>query len=189
MGVSFGGYLAPRAASAESRIAACIADPGEFTLFEEMKSRMPSWIARELPNGNPLVLAGLNLMMRRRMRHVTAGWGLRRGLWVHGVKSPIAYLRLTQDYSLEGLAGRVRCPTLICSAENDDIGVTADKLYDALTCEKARIRVLADEGAGEHCESGARTLFNERVFDWLDDVLGSSKAAPNATPATLETVS
>jgi len=189
MGVSFGGYLAPRAASAESRIAACIADPGEFSLFDEMKSRMPSWIARELPNGNPLVLAGLNLMMRRRMRHVTAGWGLRRGLWVHGVKSPIAYLRLTQDYSLEGLAGRVRCPTLICSAENDDIGVTADKLYDALTCEKARIRFLADEGAGEHCESGARTLFNERVFDWLDDVLGLSKAAPNATPATLETVS
>ena len=27
MGVSFGGYLAPRAVSAESRIAACIADP------------------------------------------------------------------------------------------------------------------------------------------------------------------
>jgi len=189
MGVSFGGYLAPRAASAESRIAACIADPGEFTLFEEMKSRMPPWIARELPNGNPLVLAGLNLMMRRRMRHVTAGWGLRRGLWVHGVKSPLAYLRLTQDYSLEGLAGLIRCPILICSAENDDIGVTADKLYAALTCEKARLRFLAAEGAGEHCESGARSLFNERVFDWLDDVLGVSKAAPNATPATLETVS
>jgi pimeloyl-ACP methyl ester carboxylesterase len=189
MGVSFGGYLAPRAASAEPRIAACIADPGEFTLFEEMKSRMPPWIARELPNGNPLVLAGLNLMMRRRMRHVTAGWGLRRGLWVHGVDSPLAYLRLTQDYSLEGLAGRIRCPTLICSAENDDIGVTADKLYAALTCEKARLRFLAAEGAGEHCESGARSLFNERAFDWLDDVLGVSKAAPNATPATLETVS
>ena len=189
MGVSFGGYLAPRAASAEPRIAACIADPGEFTLFEEMKSRMPPWIARELPNGNPLVLAGLNLMMRRRMRHVTAGWGLRRGLWVHGVDSPLAYLRLTQDYSLEGLAGRIRCPTLICSAENDDIGVTADKLYAALTCEKSRLRFLAAEGAGEHCESGARSLFNERVFDWLDGVLGVSKTAPNAMPATLETVS
>ena len=186
MGVSFGGYLAPRAASAEPRIAACIADPGEFSLFEEMKSRMPPWIARELPRGNPLVLAGLNLMMRRRMRHITAGWGLRRGLWVHGVKSPLAYLRLTQDYSLEGLADRIRCPTLICSAENDDIGVTADKLYAALTCEKARLRFLAADGAGEHCESGARTLFNERVFDWLDGVLGVSKPAANAKPTTLE---
>jgi dipeptidyl aminopeptidase/acylaminoacyl peptidase len=33
MGISLGGYLAPRAASAEPRIAACIADPGEFSLF------------------------------------------------------------------------------------------------------------------------------------------------------------
>ena len=40
MGVSFGGYLAPRAASAESRIAACIADPGEFSLLDEFKSRL-----------------------------------------------------------------------------------------------------------------------------------------------------
>jgi hypothetical protein len=48
MGISFGGYLAPRAASRESRLAACIADPGEFSLFEEFKSRMPGFIAREL---------------------------------------------------------------------------------------------------------------------------------------------
>jgi pimeloyl-ACP methyl ester carboxylesterase len=134
------------------------------------------------------VLAGLNLMLRRRMRHVTAGWGLRRGLWVHGVKSPLDYLRLTQAYSLDGMAGRIRCPTLVCSAENDDIGVTADKLYEALTCEKARFRFLAKDGAGEHCEAGARTLFNERVFDWLDGVLANTPEAASAKSAVLETV-
>ena len=32
LGISFGGYLAPRAASGEPRLAACIADPGEFSL-------------------------------------------------------------------------------------------------------------------------------------------------------------
>ena len=35
MGISFGGYLAARAASGEPRLAACIADPGEFSLLEE----------------------------------------------------------------------------------------------------------------------------------------------------------
>jgi predicted alpha/beta-fold hydrolase len=34
MGISFGGYLAPRAASTEPRLAACVADPGEFSLLE-----------------------------------------------------------------------------------------------------------------------------------------------------------
>lgn len=171
MGISFGGYLAPRAASGEPRLAACIADPGEFSLLEELKNRLPGFVARELPNGNPFILALLNLILRRRMRHPTAGWSLRRGLLVHGVKSPMAYVRLTQDYTLEGRVEQIRCATLICSAENDDIGVTARKLHDALTCEKTLIAFTASEGAGEHCEAGARSVFNQRAFDWLDAVL------------------
>jgi len=90
---------------------------------------------------------------------------------VHGVKSPLEYVKLTQDYTLEGRVEHIRCPTLICSAENDDIGVTARKLYDALSCEKAFIAFTAPEGAGEHCEVGARSLFNQRAFDWLGAVL------------------
>jgi pimeloyl-ACP methyl ester carboxylesterase len=172
MGISFGGYLAPRAASGEPRLAACIADPGEISLLEEFKSRMPGFIAREIPSGNPLVLALLNVILRRRMHHATAGWGLRRGLWTHGVRSPLAYLRLTEDYSLEGRVERIRCPTLICSAENDEIGVTARRLFDVLTCEKSFIAFAASDGAGAHCETGARALFNQRAFDWLDTVLG-----------------
>jgi predicted alpha/beta hydrolase len=190
MGISFGGYLAPRAASSEHRIAACIADPGEASLFDEMKSRMPGFIARELLGGSQIVLSLLNLMLRRRIRHVTAGWGLRRGLWVHGVKNPLDYLRLTQDYNLDGRAEQIRCPMLVCSAENDDIGVTADALYDALTCAKTRLAFSAAQGAGEHCEAGARSLFNEKAFDWLDGVFGKSgfdqcatRALPQGVPA------
>ena len=173
MGISFGGYLAPRAASGEHRLAACIADPGESSLFTEMKSRMPPFIARELPSGNPLVLGLLSMILNRRLRHVTAGWGLRRGLWVHDVKSPLAYLRATTEYTLDGLAQRIRCPTLVCSADEDDIGVTAAELFASLVCEKTRLVFTAKEGAGAHCESGGRLLFNQRVFDWLEGVLSA----------------
>jgi pimeloyl-ACP methyl ester carboxylesterase len=173
LGISFGGYLAPRAASGEPRLAACIADPGEFSLFDELKSRLPTFISRELPDGNRLVLSLLDSVIRRRMRHPTAGWGLRRCVWVHGVDSALAYMRLTQDYSLEGRVAQIRCPTLVCSAENDEIGLTAQKLYDGLTCEKARLTFTVKEGAGAHCEAGARSLFNQRVFDWLDTVLSA----------------
>src|ERR1700691_1568678 len=172
MGISFGGYLAPRAASGEPRLAACIADPGQFSLLEEFQSRVPAFIARELPNGKPLVLALLRLILSRKMRHPTAGWGIRRGLWVHGVKTPLEYMKLTQYYTLEGRAEQIRCPTLICSAENDEIGVTARKLYEALSCEKAFAAFTAKECAGAHCESGARSLFNQRPFDWLDALVG-----------------
>jgi pimeloyl-ACP methyl ester carboxylesterase len=175
MGISFGGYLAPRAASGEPRLAACIADPGEFSLLEEFKNRLPGWIARDIPNGKPFVLRLLNFILTRKMRHPTGGWGLRRGLWVHGVKRPLDYVNLTQQYTLQDRAQHIRCPTLICSAESDDIGVTARKLYNALSCPKAFIAFTAQEGAGEHCEAGARSLFNQRAFDWLDEVFSRSE--------------
>jgi predicted alpha/beta-fold hydrolase len=178
LGISFGGYLAPRAASAEPRLAACIADPGEFSLLEEFKSRIPAFVARQLPDGKPAVLALLNFILKRKLRHTTEGWGLRRGLWVHGLKSPLDYVKATQEYSLEGRAEKIRCPTLVCSAENDDIGVTARKLYDALSCEKAFVAFTAQEAAGEHCEVGARSLFNQRAFDWLDRVLERGALQP-----------
>ena len=171
LGMSFGGYLAPRAASGEPRLAACIADPGEFSLFEELKSRVPAFLARQLFDGNRAVLALFELLTRRRLRHTTEGWGLRRCLWVHGLDDPMDYFRLTQQYTLEGRIDQICCPTLVCSAENDEIGASADKLYSGLTCEKTRLVFTAKEGAGAHCEAGARSVFNQRAFDWLDSML------------------
>ena len=54
----------------------------------------------------------------------------------------------------------------------DDVGVTARKLHDALTCRKAFVKFKAAAGAGDHCEVGARAVFHRRAFDWLDGVLG-----------------
>lgn len=41
IGWSFGGYLAPRAASGEHRLAACIADPGQWDLLEALRANLP----------------------------------------------------------------------------------------------------------------------------------------------------
>jgi len=98
----------------------------------------------------------------------TAGWGLRRGLWVHGAASIEEYLRLAAGYTLAGRVEQIQCPTLVCFAEDDDIAVSARRIYDALTCEKEFLSFHGNEGAGEHCEAGARLLFHQRAFDWLD---------------------
>ena len=42
---------------------------------------------------------------------------------------------------------------------------------DPLTCPKRYYLFPSAEGAGQHCESGARTLFHSRAFDWLGEVL------------------
>jgi pimeloyl-ACP methyl ester carboxylesterase len=171
IGLSFGGYLAPRAASGNPSLAACIADPGQYSLIEEARTRLPGFLARELPDGSPFMLNALDRLLSRRLKHPTKGWALRRGLWTHAVERPIDYLRLTAEYTLAGRVQQIRCPTLICSAEEDQIGVTAKKLYELLTCPKAFKLFKSAEGAGAHCESGARGLFNQRAFDWLDDAM------------------
>ena len=47
---------------------------------------------------------------------------------------------------------------------------TKQQLYEALTCPKHFLRFSTEEGAGEHCECGARALFHQRAFDWLDAI-------------------
>jgi hypothetical protein len=115
------------------------------------------------------------------MNKPTAGWAMRRNLMVHGLSDPLEYFRIAPQYSLKGIEGRIQCPTFVCSAEGDDLSTDARKLYDALTCPKQYYQFTGAEGAGQHCESGARALFHARAFDWLDRVLnGTAPAEPAA---------
>ena len=64
----------------------------------------------------------------------------------------------------------VSCPTLVTHAEGDDIGASAPQLFDALTVDdKTLIEFTIAKGGGDHCEAGARTLVDARVFGWLDE--------------------
>lgn len=174
VGLSFGGYLALRAASGEQRLAACIADPGQFSLLDILQARLPPFVSKQLPELRGVTGTLLRSIFRSQMKKPTAGWALRRGLWAHRAATLDEYLRQIIEYTLAGRAGRIRCPTLIAFAEDDDIAASAQKIYDALTCEKEFVRFYRKEGAGEHCESGARLLFHRRAFDWLDERLQSA---------------
>jgi len=173
MGVSFGGYLAPRGASGELRLAALIADPGNLSLEDEFKTRLPAFVANRLSSRAPWIVWPLRWVITRRLRHLTQGWALRRGLWVHGLAKPMDYIRLLKSYSLKDAASHITCPSLICRAEDDGIGVTARNLYDLMQAPKVFHVFKSKDGSGEHCEAGAREVFNQFAFDWLDGVLGT----------------
>jgi hypothetical protein len=101
------------------------------------------------------------------------GFTLRRGMLMHGVDSPAAHLQKSLAYTLEAQAGQSRCPTLICQAENDLRASQSQELYNALTRPKTLLAFTDAEGAGEHCEAGATSLFDQRVYDWLDQTLAA----------------
>ncbi len=173
MGRSWGGYLAPRAATAEHRIAALIADaaqyaPGEAAirlLPEEYQGRFAAGDADE-DELNEVLLAAM-------AENPYLDFAIRRGLLTHGVERPIQYLRAYVPFTIAGLADRITCPTLIIEAENDVRGGDARPLYDAIVAPKEYLLFTNAEGAGEHDESGAASLFAQRVFDWLDTTLAA----------------
>ena len=65
------------------------------------------------------------------------------------------------------------CPTLVCQAENDVRTSQSQDPYAALTSPKQLLCFRNAEGTGEHCEAGACSLFDQRVYDWLDETLAA----------------
>jgi hypothetical protein len=106
----------------------------------------------------------------------TAGWALRRGMLVHGVDDPLAYVDALHEFTLKGRAPQISCPTWVCSAEGDEISASAPQLVAALTCEKTYVRFTSAEGADDHCEQAARALYHARSFAWLDNRLHPRQA-------------
>jgi alpha-beta hydrolase superfamily lysophospholipase len=167
---SWGGYLAPRAAAYDRRVALCVLDPAQIGLFRVMLSRLPLPVRlkRQLPHGPRWLVMLLRALMARMARQPTAGWALRRGMLTHGTATAWDYFVDAARYEQEDIIGNILCPTLVCDAESDDISAYSKQFFDLLRCEKNYLRFSADEGSGEHCISGNRALYHERVFDWLD---------------------
>ena len=70
---------------------------------------------------------------------------------------------------MDGIVQNIRCSTLVLDAEKDDsFPGQAQKVYHTLKCPKNYILFTETEGAEEHCQSGASSLSNQRIFDWLD---------------------
>jgi alpha-beta hydrolase superfamily lysophospholipase len=175
-GWSFGGFLAPRAAAFEPRLAALVADPGQWDPGEGMLARLPLSDEQKasFPDGvDPAALAPMEEYLRSPDADPLMRWRLiQRGLWVHGVPTFFDYAKEMTRYELSSVAGRITCPSLITQAEGDPIAAGAPRLLEAIGAErKTLVRFTAAEGAGGHCEGTARRLYHQRVFDWLDETL------------------
>jgi pimeloyl-ACP methyl ester carboxylesterase len=171
-GWSLGGYLAPRAASGEHHLAACVADPGQWSVvdsFRPLATTMGVAPAANLSDLDDAVLQKLQGVIdsNRDLR-----WKVvLRGFWVNGKANLRDYLVEIERFTMNGRAEAIRCPTLLTAAENDPLAKGAQSLLDALKCKKKLVRFTAAEGAGGHCEMMNRSALNRVALDWLDEVL------------------
>lgn len=172
MGYSLGGYLTARAAAHEHRLAALVLDDGLYSYHDAHARMMPPFLCEWVETGrddlaNPV--AGLLMTSSTQTR-----WALRNGVWTFGATSVADYIRRTADYTLDGAAHLIDCPTLILDAENDQFfHGQPQRVAAALTCPYTLITLPEAEGAGEHCHMGAMSRFQQATFDWLDTTLSA----------------
>jgi dienelactone hydrolase len=175
-GWSLGGFLAPRGASGDARVAALIADPGAWSIADGFRDVIVRTFgvapeaAKDLGALDPSIVERLDAHVRGDRR---LNWKIvQRGFWVHGVDNLRAYLASAELFTMRGHAERIRCPTLVTMAEHDPLAAGANAFLEALRCPKTLMRFTAEEGADGHCSMQNRSLLNQRVLDWLDEQFG-----------------
>jgi pimeloyl-ACP methyl ester carboxylesterase len=168
-GWSFGGYLALRAAGGEPRLRACIADPAFTGLWDPMKKMFAGLPSDALSNPHAADPALFLPYMARINSSPVLSWKIvQRAFWVHGIDSLADYLAIAREYDNREALQSIRCPVFLAWEENDELAASATEIYNALNGPRKLVRFLADEGAGDHCALMARSLFHQRMFDWLD---------------------
>ncbi|WP_436794593.1 alpha/beta hydrolase family protein [Actinospongicola halichondriae] len=169
MGLSFGGYLAPRAVAFEKRIKICVANPGVLNWGASIKSAFPSEMIDALDAGPEPFNAAMDIAMAA---DPTTSWFVRDSLWKHGVATPYELLRELEACDLTPHAASIECETLVMDGTQEAFSVgQAQELYDALTCPKELMLFDESTTAQLHCQNGATATAAEFMFDWLDDRL------------------
>jgi dienelactone hydrolase len=167
-GISQGGYWGARAAAFEHRVAALVADPGVVRVASSMEMHLPDGMVPLIDDGNKKDFDALMDAAPPATKRMLA-WRMAP----YGTTSPYEMYVAARKMTLtDDIIRRIQCPTLVLDPEGEQFWPgQSQQLYDALTAEKQIVRFTTQEGADWHCEPAAQSLRDERVFDFLEDVV------------------
>lgn len=175
MGISVGGYLAPRAAAFDPRIKALIANGGIYDYAASIYDSMPSQLIG-LITSNP---QEFNQIIKAQMQKNTKiNWFFANGMWAFDAKTPANLLLAIKPYTLKGVVNKIKCPTLVVDSEADIfMKDQAKQLYDHLQAPKKYVLFTRKQAAQAHVQAGATAISNEIIFNWLDKVFDFKEAS------------
>ncbi|MBN1838346.1 MAG: alpha/beta fold hydrolase [Spirochaetales bacterium] len=171
MGLSMGGFLAPRAAAHEPRLRICIANPGVVdwgaVFFGQLESFSPQLLSlyRSSPKALNAVLGATGRLSPFLM------WGLTDTMWKHGAATPAEMLDKMKGFTNVDGVRNITATTLVVDAEAEEFG-QSKMLYDALSCETDYMMFTEAEAAPLHVQTGSLAVSSQRIFDWIDDQMG-----------------
>jgi len=173
VGISLGGYLAPRAAAFDKRISKVVAW-SVFPCFQDVI----------MGTQKPAIQKMFRILMKlraRRLINLVFGikarkepmikWGIRHGCYAYEAKDAYEYAQKLKLYDLEPVAGRITQDMLIVGASQDhfiDYRMVGREINMLTKVRSLTFRLFTDqEEAQNHCNVGNGKLVIDEVLNWI----------------------
>lgn len=172
-GLSFGGTLAPLAASREKRFAAVLAIDGLVNLGEYTISQFPSGLVELFNSGNKTAFDEIfDSLQSNASTSTELRWGIDQGEWSFDTHSAFDWITRLKAINLtQEAVDAIDCPIFIGKGQNDALTGPEPERMKALAGSKGYFHYFpTDLGEGEHCQIGAEGALAMASMDWLESV-------------------
>lgn len=189
-GLSFGGTLAPVAASHEHRFSAVAAIDGLNSITDVILEQLPTSLQTLYNTSNVeefdevMTAISANASSPSSIR-----WLIDQGLWNFNTKSPFDWFsRMSEIRMNKSLVATIPMPVFVGKGEDDTMTRQQPQIaYHLLTTERPNGKELTyfhefntSLGAGEHCSVGAEAQLWQVTMDWLSGIWGNWSYTTNA---------
>ena len=176
VGISLGGYLAPRAAAFDKRITKVVAW-SVFPCFQDiLVSMQPQSTQRAFHtlmklHARPL----LNLVFAKKAkRSPIIDWGIKHGCYAYEAKDAYSYAKKLKLYDLAPVADRITQDVLILGANEDhfiDYRLIGREINMLTNVRSLTFRLFTDkENAQNHCNVGNGKLALDTICRWISEI-------------------
>jgi pimeloyl-ACP methyl ester carboxylesterase len=175
IGLSLGGYLAPRAAAFLPRIKRVVAFDVCWDLYEAGLSGRPAPLRVAIRTLMALRAGRLidALSARQMQRDAFARWAIEHGSYVFGVERPYEYFRRLRDFTTRGISSRVEQDFLLLAGTHDHYMPLEHYHRQAKALCNVRSftgRIFTSaESAHTHCQIGNLGLAMNVILAWIDE--------------------
>lgn len=176
LGISWGGYLAPRAAAFDTRIKNVICYDIFYRGLDLFANRMPKDVFRKL-----MLLLNLhqkrivNAVIYKKMKgNIDLTWKIKHGMYITGTNSPYDFLKNVKQHDLSGITDKITQNVLLLAGENDQY-VPASRLKqlekELVNAKYVKSRLFTkEEDADQHCQIGNVEAALNTMYEFLDTV-------------------
>ena len=176
IGISLGGYLAPRAAAFDKRITKVVAW-SVFPCFQDVIVGMQKPAIQKMfylfmkLHARPLI----NFVFEKKARkEPVIDWGLKHGCYAYEAKDAYGYAKKLKLYDLEPIADKITQDMLIIGANQDhfiDYRLIGREVNMLKNVKSLTFRLFTDkENAQNHCNVGNGKIVLDTICDWIQSI-------------------